>query len=207
MLFDLFLEGMYHPRWTKAIEAEFTKNFGAVVLAKEKAKRRAIAAAAPDPAHIAKATRRLGCFRSAAGPEYEVLLYDRPEYQSKVPTSVNKGDTHVACAALVLHSLSHAEGLADKIYIVSSNLAHLAVKDMKAIGINVVSPGAFINELNKAAPDRVERALLKTANDLKTPPFSRADLLGLLVVHGAKATAESYSKKWRVKIPDRGLSR
>ncbi|MCX2861206.1 hypothetical protein OOZ63_05065 [Paucibacter sp. PLA-PC-4] len=207
ILFDLFLEGLYHPRWTKTIEAEFIKNFGAVALAKSKAQRHKFAAAPPDPAHIAKANGRLGCFRSAAGPEHEVLLYDQPEYESKVPTGVNKGDIHVASAALVLHGLSHGEGLSDKIYVVSSNLVHLAVKDMKAIGIGVVSPGAFINELNNAAPGRVERALLKTANDLKAPPFTQSDLLGLLVVHGAKATANFYSKKWKVKLPERGPPR
>jgi len=207
LLFDCALAGLYCPRWTQDIEDEFVKHFGAVVLTKGKQARLAAAAAGPDPAHIAKARHRLGCFRAAVGPEYEVLLYDKPEYVAKVPKAVDKGDIHVASAALVLRGLSDEEGLSDKVCIVSNNLAHLAAKDMASLGIAVVSPGAFIDELNKAAPDRVEQALLKTVNDLTTPPFSMADLLGLLDAHGAKATAKHWSKQWQLKIPQQGLAR
>jgi hypothetical protein len=34
LLFDLFMVGLYQPRWTRTIEAEFIRHFGAVVLAK-----------------------------------------------------------------------------------------------------------------------------------------------------------------------------
>lgn len=207
ILFDLYLEGLYDPRWTQAIEAEFIKHFGHVVVAKNKAESRAIAAAPPDPTHLAKANHRLGCFRSAVGPQYEVLLYAKPEYESMVPAKVHQRDIHVASAALVLHSFSQEEGVAHKVYLVSNNLAHLAAKEMKAIGVSVVSAGAFINELNTAAPARVEQALLRTINDLKKgPPFTQADLLDILVVHGASATANFYAQKWDVKIPQRGPS-
>lgn len=206
ILFDFALAGLYCPRWTQAIEAEFIQHFGEVVLTKGKQARRDIAAAVPDPVHLAKAQHRLGCFRSAVGPEHEVLLYDRPEYRTKVPKAVDEGDIHVASAALVLRGLSHEEGLTDTVCVVSNNLAHLAPKDMGALGIAVVSPGAFIDEINKAAPDRVEQALLKTVNDLTSPPVTRADLLRLLAAHGAKATAKFWSKKWRVKTPPPGLA-
>lgn len=196
LLFDLALTGLYHPRWTQTIEDEFIRHFGAVVLAQGKAERTAIKAALPDPVHIAKAKHRLQCFRSAAGPEYEVLLYEQPNYKNQVPSKVHAGDMHVASAALVLHTLAQEECAADKVFIVSSNLPHLAVKEMAVIGIDVVSPGDFINKLNMVAPAQVEHALLKTINDLTSPPLTRENLLRLLITHGAEDTEKYYAAKW-----------
>ena len=201
ILFDLALAGLYQPRWTQAIEGEFLKNFGPVVLTQGKAARRAAVVAEPNPEHLAKAAHRLECFRSAAGHAYEVLLYDRPEYKRKVPKAVSGSDIHVASAGLVLRILSDEEKSADKVYVVSANLRDLAIKDMKLLGVNVVSPGAFIDALNGAAPRRVEQALLKTVRDLRSPPFRKADLLDLLLLHRARATARLYSEKWKVGIP------
>lgn len=202
LLFDLCLVGLYHPRWTPAIEGEFIKHFGAVVLAAAATKRKASKVASPNQEHIAIAERRLHCFRSAVGPEHEVLLYDKPIYKHMVPPNVNGGDIHVASAALVLRALAQQEGVAaDKVFIISNNLKHLAVKEMAAIGIDVISPGAFINKLNAAAPAKVEAALLKTINDLVAPPYTKADVLTLLVTHGANVTAKFYSSHWSVKIP------
>lgn len=199
LLFDLFLVGLYHPRWTAAIEGEFIKNFGAVVLADGAKKSKSTKAAAPNPEHNAKAEHRLHCFRSAVGPEHEVLLYDKPIYQGLVPPTVHAGDIHVASAALVLHILAQQEGAADKVFIVSNNLKHLAVKKMAAIGIDVISPGDFVDKLNAAAPARVETALLKTINDLTAPPYTQADMLSLLMTHGANKTAKFYSSRWQVR--------
>lgn len=204
LLFDLFLHGLYAPRWTQTIESEFIRHFGEVALAKDKKERKAITAAPHDlaySAHLAKATYRLHCFRSAVGFEYEVLLYDRHDYKSKVPSKVHAGDKHVASAALVLHTLAQEEAAADSVFIVSNNLQHLAVKEMAAIGIKVVSPGDFINKLNAAAPDQVESALMKTINDLLTPRITQEYLLRLLVTHGARDTAHCYAAKWGVQIP------
>lgn len=198
LLFDLSMIGLYHPRWTPTIESEFIKNFGAVVLTKNATERRAIRTAPPNPEHIAKAERRLRCFRSAVGPQYEVLLYDKPAYKKMVPPNVNVGDIHVASAALVLHTLSQEEDTEDKVFIVSNNLKHLAVKEMAAIGIGVISPGKFIDKLNAAAPARVEIALMKTINDLKAPLYTQEDVVALLVTHGAKETAKFYSAHWNM---------
>lgn len=207
ILFDLFLEDLYYPRWTPDIEAEFLNNYGHVVLAKNKAQSRAIKTARPDPNNIIRAKRRLHCFRAAVGAEYQVFLYDTSAYINQVPEKVDIGDIHVAAASLVLFKLAKEERSANKIYVVSNNFRHLAVKDMKAIGIDVVSGGMFINELNHIAPVRVEKALLRTCEDLGYPPVSRTDLLGLLVVHGAETTADFYSAKWNVKISERRAAR
>ncbi len=157
-------------------------------------------AAAATPEQINKAKRRLQCFRGAAGPAYEVLLYDKHEYQSKVPLQVHAGDVHVASAALVLQTLAQEEGVADRVFVVSDNLAHLAVHAMAAIGVSVVSPGNFIDLLNAAAPARVDNALQKTIRDLEAPPFSQEDLLRLLVNRGAKDTATLYGAIWGLKM-------
>lgn len=200
LLFDLFKVGLYQPRWTRAIEAEFIRHFGAVALAKTAAERKAIMAAPLAPEHIAKAEYRLHCFRSAVGPGHEVLLYDKPFYKKMVPPQVNAGDIHLASAALVLHTLSLEEGAEDKVFIVSSNLRHLAVKEMAAIGVNAISPGKFIDKLNAAAPASVEIALMKTVTDLKAPPYTKEDVLKLLATHGARESAKFYSSLWKVKF-------
>jgi len=62
-------------------------------------------------------------------------------------------------------------------------------------------------QLNNTAPARVEKALLRTINDLKAPPFTQADLLGLLAAHDAKKAANFYAKKWAIKIPQGKPSR
>jgi len=72
---------------------------------------------------------------------------------------------------------------------------------MAELGIKVVTPGAFIDLLFQAAQDRVAEALGQTVCDLKTPPYTKADLLGSLSLHGAKATVKHFSKAWDVSVP------
>lgn len=203
ILFDLFLEGTYFPRWTVTIEQEFIRNYGRVVLAASRLKGSAFRPALPNAEHSARAEARLKSFQSAVGFQWNVLLYDQPHYLDKVPSNVNAGDTHVASASLVLHELSQQEGCNDKVFIVSNNLAHLAVNEMKALGISVVSPGAFINQLTGAAFAKVEKALLRTTQDLRAPTFTRADMLSLLVLHGAVEAANSFASTWHLDIPER----
>jgi hypothetical protein len=100
----------------------------------------------------------------------------------------------------VLLTLAQEAGVADKVFIVSSNLKHLAVKEMAAIGIRVISPGRLIDKLNAAAPGKVEIALMKTVNDLKAPPYTQQDMLMLLATHGARETAKCYAHHWKVEL-------
>jgi hypothetical protein len=134
------------------------------------------------------------------GPEHEVLLYDEPAYKKVVPPEVHVDDIHVASAALVLLTLAQEEGVADKVFIVSSNLKHLAGKEMAAIGIRVISPSRFIDKLNAAASGRVEIALMKTVNELKAPPYTQEDMLMLLATHGARETEKFYAHHWKVEL-------
>lgn len=200
ILFDLHGVGLYFPRWTPKIEKEFIKNFGPVVFGRNKAERRKIALAPPDPEHVAAATHRLKCFRSAAGIEHEVLRYEDVEFTSKVPKPVHSGDIHVVSAALVV---KHYADPLDKAYIVSNNRVHLAVSEVGKLGVKVVSPGAFIDELHSVAPARVEEALMRTIRDRKAPQMTQAELLAVLSIHRASKTAHHCSTKWNVAIPRR----
>lgn len=200
ILFDLHAVGLYSPRWTETIEREFIKNFGPIVFGRNKAERRKIAQAPPDPKHVAAATHRLSCFRSAAGVEHEVLRYEEGEFTSKVPKQVHSGDIHVVSAALVV---KHYADQLDKAYIVSNNLVHLAVSEVGKLGVTVISPGAFIDKLQSVAPMRVEVALMKSISDLQAPQMTQAGLLAVLSIHGASKTALHYSAKWSVAIPRR----
>jgi hypothetical protein len=200
MLFDLHLAGLFSPRWTEKIEAEFIRNFGPVVFGKNKAERRAFASKTPDPRHVRAAQRRLECFRSAVGPEYELLLYDQPSYIARVPPTVDSGDVHIVSAALVALDYAQEFEQDDKVFIVSSNLKHLAVNDLKALGITVVSPGTFIDLLYAAEPGRVEQALLKSISDLSSPAITKEHLLTFLRCHKAMKAAAGFSKRWQSAI-------
>jgi len=75
-------------------------------------------------------------------------------------------------------------------------LSPIALSDL---GVTALSPGAFIDALHGAAPARVERALTNTITDLKDPPYTTANLLGALALHGAVATVKALSKAWDQK--------
>lgn len=180
VLFDLFLEGLYLPYWTKDIEAEFLKNWGNVVK---------MAPAGSDE-------KRLACFRAAARNRHEVFGYDKNEALRQVPPQVDQKDAHVVSAALVLRSV--ADHSTDKIMVITSNFAHMAPKQVEALGVEVIRPGAFIDKLCAAAPKRVEAALNRAISDLKSPPYTQAQLLGALKIHKAAATVRTFSKHWGV---------
>lgn len=186
ILFDLYLEGLYLPHWTQAIEAEFLRNWGNV------------RKNAPD----GSGEIRLQCFQLATKNAHEVFGYDKPKYTDLVPPKVDSGDIHVISAALVLRDA--AEHGLDKVVVVTSNITHMPPKVVGAIGIDVMRPGEFIDNLCKASPDRVEAALQRTIKDLKSPPYTNARLLGTLKFHKAAETAKTFSKRWGV-IPDMGM--
>lgn len=189
LLFDLFIVGLYSPRWTWTIEQEFITNFAAVVAITRKKKGQLSKATPPEQLHIAKAQARLDCFRLAVGPEYQVLLYEQSSFVGMVPPAVHTKDRHLASAAIVLKTFASEESPLDRVLLVTSNIKHLAVKEMKTIGIEVLTPGEFINRLCSVAPARVRLALSKTMNDLTAPPYTRSDLATMLQRCGADAAA------------------
>lgn len=131
VLFDFHGAGLYLPRWTEKIEAEFLDHWVEVVKRISKAERKAMRQAAPDPADTAKTLRRLACFRGAVGVEHAIYGYGDDWVVKRVPKKVDAGDVHVVSAALILKDLAAEFSPDDKIFIVSHNTAHLAVNDVK----------------------------------------------------------------------------
>lgn len=119
----------------------------------------------------------------------------------RVPHAVYAADKHVAAAGLVLLDYARQFNARDKVYILSSNLKHLAPVDMKRLGIEVVSPGKFIDDLTLVDSARVDSALNKSVGSLKNPPYTRQLLLGALLVHGAKSTVQYFARAWGERLP------
>lgn len=200
VLFDL--RDLYFPRWTVDIETEFLRNWAQVVKRLKGAELKAYKAACPHADDERKAKKRLNAYRNAVGDEYRLIGYGANHIAKQVPTAVNKGDIHVAQAAILMRHLLVSEGMvSDRIFLVSSNVKHLAAKDMAGLGIEVIRPGAFVDLLFQAAQDRVSETLEQTVSDLISPPYTRGDLLGSLSLHGAKATVKHFCKAWRVRLP------
>jgi len=180
VLFDLALEGLYAPHWTAEIEAEFLRNFQT----------------ATGGRSVDGGARRLRAFRGAVNMRHEVFGHMDSAVLGQVPGAVDEKDVHVASAALMLARA--ADPFTDKVFLVTANLDDLPPAALSSLGVTVISPGAFIDALHAAAPERVARALAKAIADLKAPPYTAAELLGALVLHGAAATVKTLSKKWRV---------
>ena len=200
VLFDL--RDLYFPRWTVDIETEFLRNWAQVVKRRKGAGLKANKAATPHADDGRKAEARLNAYRNAVGDEYRLIGYQANHIAKQVPAAVNHGDIHVAQAAILMRHLLVSQGMvSDRIFLVSSNVKHLAAKDMAGLGIEVIRPGAFVDLLFQAAQNRVSEALEQTVSDLTSPPYTKDDLLGSLSLHGAKATVKHFCKAWSVRLP------
>lgn len=201
VLFDLCLVGLFSARWSADIEAEFLRNWPRVVAGVKPPM-----SAQQAAAETVKAEKRLESYKRAVR-DHEIFGHEEPSMLTRVPVGVDAGDKHVAAAALVLRDLALQDNANDKVYIVSNNLKHLAVSDMKQLGVFVVPPGKFIDSLTKAASARVGLALDRCVNSLKNPPYTRARILWALQVHGAKTTAQNFAPAWGVKLSSFGPTR
>lgn len=198
MLFDLFLEGLFSARWSSGIEEEFLRNWPKVVAKARKGSK--VLSAQQVKAEMSKAQRRLACYKGAV-PDHEILGHDQGPVLERVPSDVDAEDRHVAAAGLVLIDYARQFNTKDKVYIVSSNLKHLAAADMLRLGIQVVPPGEFIDSLTQADSARVGAALEKSINSLNNPQYTHELLLGALLLHGAKNTARHFALAWGEKLP------
>lgn len=198
ILFDLCLAGLYNARWTADIEAEFLRNWPRLVA---KLAIDGVQLTAEQMASTAvNAKRRLMHYQSAV-PDYLLVGYEDRSVLDRVAHAVDTGDKHVAAAALVLHDNVRQFDVNDRVFIVSSNLKHIAPRDMKQLGIRVLTPGKFIDSLTKADSNRVSQALSTSISSLKNPPYTRAQILGVLQLHGAIETARHFASIWGEHIP------
>ena len=198
MLFDMNEMGLYRPRWTTEIEQEFLANFPSVVFGQTKQQRKAIKER-PSPEQVQAAKNRLAAFRSSAGPEHKVFGHGLPKPLSQVPTGVDPKDVHVVAAALVIKAYAEP---ADRVFIISANVSHLAKSEVAKRDVEVVSPGQFINDMSKTGDPRFEAAISRTILDRAAKKaFGRADLLSCLLTHKADKAAERLSKLWNLPVP------
>lgn len=169
-----------------------------MVFGKTKAERQAIKEN-PRPEHVDSANRRLSAFRGSAGPEFEVFGYGLPMHLSLVPSKVDPKDVHVVAAAIVVKPYADP---ADKVLIVSANVAHLGKSEVARLGVEVLSPGQFVDAMAKTGDPRFESAMSRTIRDRAgKQPFGQADLLACLMTHKARKAAERLSKIWNVPVP------
>jgi len=195
LLFDLYLVGLYYPRWAEQIEAEFLRNWAKVTQSVAKrpsqsTQRQTNSKTSSDR----RAVKRLATFRAAVGDECHVSGFDDPLRLEKVPPQVDLNDRHVACAAIVLQKICVETNKLDQVFLVTKNLVDLAPIEMSRLGVRVIAPGPFIDTLLERDPKRVETALSKTASDLRAPPYTKEQLISMLKLHGATRTAR-YVKK------------
>jgi len=174
VLFDLMLEGLYFSYWTGDVEAEFMRNWPHV-----------------HPDASKSGAKRLKAFQRATSNGHLITGYEDTAFMSRVPARVHNNDRHLIAAALVMvNGLDEEDDPArHKVMIVSNNTKHLAVSDTRKLGIEVIKAGAFVDRLFDAAPARVSRAIARSLSDLKKPPYSVAELVAALRLHGAQATA------------------
>jgi len=179
VLFDLMLEGLYFAYWTGDVEAEFLRNWPQV-----------------HPDASKSGAKRLKAFQRATNNGHVITGYDNNAFMDHVPARVHDNDRHLIAAALVMvNGLNEEDDPAlHKIMIVSDNTKHLAVADTRKLGIEVIKGGAFVDRLFDTAPARVSRAIAKSLSDLTKPPYSKAELVDALRLHGAKATAEGLKQ-------------
>lgn len=204
VLFDLCLTGMFSARWTEDIEDEFLHHWPRVAARMINDGSQLSAQLAVS--ETAKARKRLICYQNAV-PDYKLVGYKDASVLDRVPDAVDATDKHVAAAALVLLDYVRQFDVTDKVYIVSSNVKHLAVSEMQRLGVHVLTPGKFIDSLTQVDSERVGQALNKSVMSLKSPPYTREQLLGALFLHGAKATARHFARAWDTELPKMRPSR
>ena len=201
VLFDLACKRLYFPRWTQKIEEEFIENWAEVIAGVARATRRTRKASniAPMPEHVAGARNRLSKYRAAVGRnDWEVIGYDDKDVTDRVPKEVDAGDVHLAAACLVISDSLSEEAGSHRVLLISNNVKHLAAPALGRLGVEVFTPGDFIDLMCLAQPSLVEESLCKTVEDLND--YSKEKLLTDLSLHKANKTVALFENKWHIKI-------
>ena len=174
VLFDLMLAGLYDAHWTFDVESEFLRNWHEV----------------HPESQLDAGQRRLAAFQRATRQSHAVFGYEADEYKCQVPEAVHANDRHLVAAALVLQAAAD-EAPNSRVVIVSRNTRHLAVQSTRKLGIDIMTPGVFIDSLYDAAPSRVLQAIAQSLSDLKKPPYTPDQLARALRLHGIRKLAQA----------------
>lgn len=129
-------------------------------------------------------------------PEWEIEMSKR-DFDA-VPQKVDLKDRHVAAAALALrhwsdHEQSAESGDACDVVLMTDNVRDMAKAQMQRLGVRVVRPGPFLDDASLAEPAATARAIKRSADELKKPPRTLAELLEILRTAGAKKLATRMS--------------
>jgi hypothetical protein len=159
VLLELAAAGLYRPRWTERIHAEWTTSLSRVrpdiAPAKIDALRRAIDASAPD------------CLVDGYQPLVSRLSLPDAE------------DRHVLAAAI------HC----DADLVVTFNIRDFPKRQLAPYGLSAESPDRFILRLIAIAPDAVCEGLRRMRGRLRNPGYEAEELLDLIARRGLPQTA------------------
>lgn len=148
VLLRLAAAGLYRPLWTARIEAEWTG---------------ALLASRPDltPAQLARTCAAM----ARAFPDAEVTGYEGLGADLRLP---DPDDRHVLAAAVATEAGE----------VVTWNLSDFPKAVLRPLGVEAVSPDAFVSSMLEANPDRVAAALRAHRTELHSPPLTAAEYLG-----------------------------
>ena len=147
VLLRLAAAGLYRPRWTARIEAEWVA---------------ALLAARPDlaPERLARTCAAM----ARAFPDAEVTGVEEIEADLVLP---DPDDRHVLAAAV--------ESEASE--IVTWNLRDFPKAALRPLGIEAVSPDTFVGSMAEADPGRVAEVLRQHRAGLRQPPLTAVKYL------------------------------
>lgn len=149
-LMRLATAGLYSPRWSAEIHAEWTRN---------------LLASRPDipPAQLARTQRLM----DTALPSAMVTGYESRMANLTLP---DPGDRHVLAAAI--------ESKAN--VIVTFNLKHFPAASLALYGIKALTPDAFALQLYKAVPDDFLQVVQIHRASLTRPPKTAEEYIAAL---------------------------
>jgi hypothetical protein len=157
VLLRLAAAGLYRPRWTARIEAEWVG---------------ALLAARPDlgTAQLARTCASM----ARAFPDAEVTGYEEREDELRLP---DPDDRHVLAAAVKC-------GAGE---VVTWNLSDFPEAALRPLGVEAVSPNTFVGSMVEADAGRVVDALRQHRARLRHPPLTDEAYLGHLERAGLAA--------------------
>lgn len=165
VLLRLAAAGLYRPRWTARIEAEWVG---------------ALLAERPDlaPERLARTCAAM----ARAFPDAAVSGYEAHEDDLRLP---DPDDRHVVAAAV-------EAGVGE---VVTWNLGDFPAAVLGPFGIEVVDPDAFVGSMFEEDPARVRSVLRAHRRGLRRPPLTAGEYLGHLGRAGMTETAASLGRR------------
>ncbi|WP_431048819.1 hypothetical protein [Roseateles sp. L2-2] len=179
VLMDMRAEGLFSAHWTANIDDEYLRNMVKVY-----------------GIDRTKAAGRLRAMKVRC-PEWEVFM-SSADFEA-VPKQVDAKDRHVAAAALALRHAADRDTEGDEspvydVILLTDNIKDFAVTQMKRLGVRVLRPGEFLDEVFDAHPEAMSRAVSQAVKELKKPPYTLAELLDVLRQAGAKRLVAGMDK-------------